>query len=174
MLHADAMATAGGKGPWLSRKLREWSIAFCKNPENLPTAQYGKFTTSTLEDEDIQHDIEIHLQSLGKWIKASNIIAYVDSPEFQARLKVKRSITEKTAQRWMERIGFQWGVEKKDMYVDGHEKPEVVDYQQRSFIPQWREYESAARRWNQDGEEEDDAKQRASVAWPDGKIVVIW
>lgn len=66
VLHADAMATAGGKGPWLSRKLREWSIVFCNDLKNLPTAQYGKFNTSILEDEDVQHDISLHLQSLGK------------------------------------------------------------------------------------------------------------
>jgi hypothetical protein len=172
--HADMMAAAGGKGPWLSRQLRQWSIEFCRDPTNLPTADYGCKNSSILEDEDIRNDIELHLQSLGKWITAMDIVRYVDSPEFQSRLRLKKSITEKTAQRWMERIGFRWGAETKGQYKDGHESEPVVEYRQLEFIPHWREYEQATRHYNTDGEEEDDAQERAFIARPDGKIVVIW
>lgn len=174
-IHADAMAMSAGKGPWLSQKLHEWSIAFCNNPKNLPTVEYGKFNSSILDDEDIRHDIELYLQSLGKWICAMDIVHFVETPEFQMCLKVKKStITPKTAQRWMEQLNYRWGLEKKDMYEDGHEKEEVVDYQQKKFVSCWKELEKAMRHWTKDGNEEDDAKEHAAATQADGKIVVIW
>lgn len=171
---ANTMAKAGGKGSWLSRKLREWSITFCKDNKALPTAEYGKHNSSVLEDEDIAGAIHLHLQSLGKWVSAKDIARYTATPEFQARLKVKRTITERTARRWMKRMGYRWQKEPKGMYSDGHEREDVMLYRQNVFLPRWREYEAATRWWKEDGTEDGDAKQRAFIAREDGKIVVIW
>ncbi|KAJ7582422.1 hypothetical protein C8J56DRAFT_1097698 [Mycena floridula] len=171
---ADMMAKAGGHGPWMSQRLKEWSISFCKDPENLLSAEYGKFNSSILEDKDIADDIHLHLQSLGKWVSAADVVRYVATPEFQARLKTKKVISERTAQRWMGKMNYQWQLKPKGMYSDGHECDDIVEYHQKVFLPRWNVFELATRWWKEDGMEDGDAKKWAFIARPDGKIVVIW
>lgn len=55
---------------------------------------YGKFNSSVLEGEDIVADIHLHLQAMGKWVSAKDIVCYRATLEFQARLKVKKVISE--------------------------------------------------------------------------------
>ncbi|KAJ3739854.1 hypothetical protein EV360DRAFT_28866, partial [Lentinula raphanica] len=110
---ADMMAAAAGKGAWLSRMIRQWTILFCKDHNNLPTAEYGKFNSSVLEDEDLANDIHLHLQSLGKWIRADDIVRYVATAEFQQRFTLKKGISLRTAQRWMKRMEYRWETEPK-------------------------------------------------------------
>ena len=169
--HANMIATAGRKGPWLSWQLQKWSIDFCKDKTKLPTTEYGKGNVSILEDEDICNNTQLHLQSLGKWVSAMDIVCYIDTPEFQAHLKLKRSISEWTARNWMQWTGFQWGYVKGGQYKDGHESNPVVTYRQGTFVPQWRMLGWATWHYNN---EIDDAKQQAFIAWADSRIVVIW
>ncbi|KAF7303355.1 hypothetical protein MIND_00563300 [Mycena indigotica] len=150
---SELIARAGGKmgaQTWLGRKLREWSIAFCKDKKNIPSHKYGRFSASMLSDEDIAADIHLHLQSLGKWVSAKQIVRYVRTPEFQARLRVKRDISVRTAQNWMHKMGYRWRKEPKGMYSDGHERADVVDYRQNVFLPKWREIEARSRWWTPD------------------------
>ena len=60
------------------------------------------------------------------------------------------------------------------MYMDGHEREDVVEYRQNVFVPQWQCYEAMARWWNPDGQEEGDVWERVFVAGPGGKIIVVW
>ncbi|KAJ7474636.1 hypothetical protein B0H11DRAFT_2429054 [Mycena galericulata] len=62
--HADIIAKSAGSTSWMSRRIREWTIAFMKDDTNLPTAEYGKFNGSVLEDEDLAQEIHLHLQSV--------------------------------------------------------------------------------------------------------------
>ncbi|KAJ6603172.1 hypothetical protein B0H10DRAFT_2440552, partial [Mycena sp. CBHHK59/15] len=95
-LHSETIATASGKSgskTWLGRKIRQWAINFCEDKTNIPNHMYGRFNASIMSDEDIAGDIHLHLQSLGKWVSAKDIVRYVATPEFQAHLSVKRKIT---------------------------------------------------------------------------------
>ncbi|THU99848.1 hypothetical protein K435DRAFT_818474 [Dendrothele bispora CBS 962.96] len=168
------MAQVGGKGPWLSRMLREWTITFCTNHKDLPTTKYGKSNVSILLDEDLAADFYLHLQSLGKWISANDIVRYVATPEFQARLKTKKQISVRTAQRWMKRMDYRWKAEPKGQYFDGHEREDVVDYRQNKFLPKWRALENMTCWCKPDGSEDGDVRERVFAARPDGKVVVIW
>ncbi|KAJ7061410.1 hypothetical protein C8F01DRAFT_1057921 [Mycena amicta] len=103
-----------------------------------------------LADEDITADIHLHLQSLGKWVSAKQIVRYIRTPEFQARLRVKRDISVRTAQNWMRKMGYRWKKEPKGMYSDGHERPDVVAYRQNVFLPRWRALEARSRWWRPD------------------------
>ncbi|KAJ6536005.1 hypothetical protein DFH09DRAFT_1283931 [Mycena vulgaris] len=151
-MHSETIATASGKSgskTWLGRKIREWSIKFCEDSKNIPDHQYGRWHSSILSDKDIAGDIHLHLQSLGKWVSAKDIARYVATPEFQARLHIKRKITVRTTQRWMKKMGYRWRKEPKGMYSDGHERADVVHYRQNVFLPRWRALEARTRWWNQ-------------------------
>jgi hypothetical protein len=54
-----------------------------------------------LDDEDLANEIALHLQGIAKWIKAMDIVHYLDQPEVKRRHKLKKSISVATAQRWM-------------------------------------------------------------------------
>lgn len=50
-------------------------------------------------------------------------------------LKVARGVSLSTARRWMRKEGFQYISHKKGLYFDGHDRPDVVDYRQETFLP---------------------------------------
>ncbi|KAF7351880.1 hypothetical protein MVEN_01149600 [Mycena venus] len=143
-----AAAHAAQKGPWTARKLRQWARAFIKDPKNLPTSPYGSWNKerSVLEDADVANEIALHLQSLGKYVKAMDIVHYIDQPEVKKRLGLKKGIHLATAQRWMKRMGYRWTKNPSGQYVDGHERPDVV-YYQKEFIPAFTELEYQTRKW---------------------------
>ena len=104
--NADLIACAAGHGPWMSWKVHQWCINFCKNQDHLPVSNWGKFNSCILEDEDIRNEIHLHLQSLGPWISSQDIVNYTTKPEFQARLKLKKVVSQQTALRWLQRVGY--------------------------------------------------------------------
>ena len=96
-----AVAHAAEHGPWLARKLREWSHAYIKDHNHLPLNRYGCWNVSLLEDEDLAQEIHLHLQGIGKWVKAMDIVHYLNTPEMKTQLKLKKTISLATAQQWM-------------------------------------------------------------------------
>ncbi|KAJ7153288.1 hypothetical protein C8R46DRAFT_864380, partial [Mycena filopes] len=103
-------AHAAQKGPWVARKLRQWSRAFISDREDIPKSHYGTWNKerSILEHEDVANEIALHLQSIGKYVKALDIVHYIDQPEVKKRLGLKKGIHLATAQRWMKRMGYRW------------------------------------------------------------------
>ena len=63
----------------------------------------------------------------------------------------KLSITTSTAVRWLKRLGFQWREVRKGIFLDGHEKEDVVDYRTHTFIPEWSRLEKYMPTWDEDG-----------------------
>ncbi|KAJ7197754.1 hypothetical protein GGX14DRAFT_402382 [Mycena pura] len=197
---ADTIAKSAGHGSWTSRKIREWTRDFLGDDTHLPVSQYGKFNESVLDDEDLSQEIHLHLQSLGQYISAQDVVNFMSSPEMKKRLNLKKSISVRTAQRWMKRNEYRWQSEPRGMYKDGHEREDVVDYRQSVFLPRWAEFSQRTRRWkraepaaegNEAGAEPKKKKtkrqleeekweeweaecQREFIGTPDGKVAVIW
>lgn len=46
----------------------------------------------------------------------------------------RKEISERTARRWLLKIGWLWGKDKKG-YCDGHEREDVVQYREKVFCP---------------------------------------
>ncbi|KAJ7484582.1 hypothetical protein FB451DRAFT_1393117 [Mycena latifolia] len=200
---ADIIAKSTGSGDWISRRIREWSIAFVKDEANLPTAEYRKFNGSILEDEDLAQEIQLHLQGLGTFISAQDVVNFVSSEEMKTQLNLKHGISLRTAQNWMKQMKYRWTKEPTGMYSDGHKREDVVDYRQNVFLPWWAAYAERTRRWTKKGGDESEATEtvcegdlppkksqrraeeemfeeweeepwRELIGMPDGKIVVIW
>ncbi|KAF7357933.1 hypothetical protein MVEN_00839800 [Mycena venus] len=144
-----AAAHAAQKGPWTARRLRQWVRAFMKDPKDLPTSPYSSWNRerSILEDADVANEIALHLQSLGKYVKALDIVHYIDQPDVKKRLGLKKGIHLATAQRWMKRMGYRWTKNPAGQYVDRHEQPDVVYYRQTEFIPAFTQLEHQMRKW---------------------------
>ena len=162
-------ARASEKGPWFARRLREWSSAFINNYEVLPFNVYGTWNKSRLDDEDLRQELSVHLQSIGKYISAMDIVRYLDQPEVKARHGIKKTITERTARNWLKTMGYRWKLEPCGQYVDGHERKDVTDYRQNTFLPKWKALEHRMCAWTQDGKQEPDKVPR-----PHNRRVVVW
>lgn len=55
-------------------------------------------------------------------------------------LKAKKGVSLTTARRILRREGFEYTEHRKGLYYDGHERPDVVDYRQKEFLPKMAEH----------------------------------
>ncbi|KAF9503146.1 hypothetical protein BS47DRAFT_1374494 [Hydnum rufescens UP504] len=141
-----------GKSQKCTHRLCEWSCAYVKDPKDLPINPYGTWNVSMLvSDEDLVQDIALHLQSLGQYISAQDIVHYLDTPKMKTHLGLKKTISHKTAARWIHIMGYWWGEELKGQYADGHERDNVVTYWQSIFLPAWAVLEAKTGKFDNDG-----------------------
>jgi len=109
---------------------------------------YGQYHSSILNDEDFADEIKLHLQSVSKkegHFRAQDLVDFIASPEMQTQLEEagihKRSISVWTARCWLKRLDWRFGPRKNGMYVDGHEREDIVAYR-AAFVKRWlEEYE---------------------------------
>ncbi|KAH8930390.1 hypothetical protein BT69DRAFT_1210451 [Atractiella rhizophila] len=52
------------------------------------------------------------------------------------------------AGKWLRREGFRWTEYKKGLYYDGHERPDVVEYRQKVFVPTFQSFLPRLREWS--------------------------
>jgi hypothetical protein len=156
------------RGPHHARLLREWTHAFIVNRKDLPQNVYGTWKASMLDDEDLAQAIHLHLQSLGPWIRAQDVVDFIKLPETMAQFRLKKPISLATAHWWMKRLGYRWMTNPSGQYVDGHERKDVVDYCQKTFLPWWMSIEERTRKWTEDRKEEVVGEQ------PANRRVIVW
>jgi hypothetical protein len=129
MEDSEEIACIRGRGQYYGRVLRHWIKSFIADSASLPVSAWGNGNVSRLDAEPELHDkLRDHLQSIGKYVKAQDLVDYLDRPEVKERYSPSISITLKTAQRWMERLGYSWTNTPAGCYVDGHERDDVVNY----------------------------------------------
>lgn len=69
----------------------------------------------------------------------------------QRPLGCKNRIRARTARRWLAKMGFSYTGIKKGVYIDGHEREDVVDYRNKVFLPKWEKYFSQMVTFAEDG-----------------------
>ena len=136
--------------PSKARTLRRWAREYLVD-RTLPTQAYGTWTSSVLENDELQQDLCTFLQSKGKYIRAQDVIGYLGDPEVQARFGVKKGISLATGKWWMKILGYQWGKGPTGQYIDGHECADVVAYHQQKFLPLLAALDHALRTWTHGG-----------------------
>ncbi|KAH9843219.1 uncharacterized protein C8Q71DRAFT_698833 [Rhodofomes roseus] len=147
-------ARAATRGPWFARQLRSWTRKFIENRSDLPINRYGTWSSSRIRDEDFAQEVQLHLQGVGKYVKAMDIVYYLDRTEVKARLGLKRTVSHATAKRWMQVLGYRWTKAPRGQYVDGHERKDVVQYRQEVFLPRMAALEARMLTWSKEGDEE--------------------
>jgi hypothetical protein len=157
------------KGPWQARNLRSWAKEYINDRTNLPMHQYGQSNISCITDEILAADIKTHLQSIGKFVCAQDIVDYLKDPDIQTHHGFHKPILLATAQRWMKELGYHWKKEPKGQYLDGHECEDVVRYRQGVFLPSWGKYQLQMRSW-----EKEDVPVEGSTNPVAGRYVVVW
>jgi len=158
---SNQTAHALTKGDYLARNLQKWGCAFIADCEDIPINLYGAWNESILEDEGLAQEINLHLQGIGKYVKAMDIADFLDTPEMKRRLNRTKTIHISTAQRWMHKMGYRWTTTPKGQYVDGHEQEDIVAYRQNIFLPKLGEIGANMRTWTKEGH-----KDKSSPPFP--------
>ncbi|KAG2144548.1 hypothetical protein DEU56DRAFT_870337 [Suillus clintonianus] len=150
---AASLATANvhQKGTYYARQLRAWAKAFITDRDDLPFDQYGRSKISKLDNEELMNELHLHLQSVGRYVKAGDLVTYLSDKEAQSRFGLKSTISLATAKKWMHTLGYHWRTDHRGQYVDGHERGDVVNYCQNIFIPEMMALQAQMRRWMSDG-----------------------
>ncbi|KAJ3521969.1 hypothetical protein NMY22_g12088 [Coprinellus aureogranulatus] len=135
---------AQGHGSSHARNLRTWLHQFLDR--------------SILHDEDFSQAIQLHLQEKAKggYVKAQDIVDFVSQSQQMQDLLEKmgvkrRSISLSQAYRWLRANGYRYGRRRRGMYIDGHEREDVVAYREE-FIERWAEYEKRMVVFDNDGQ----------------------
>ena len=120
------------KGDYMSRCIRTWGKYFLLNGE-LPVNQQGKHTKieCLLDSEDFVNQCQKWLRQqkpesrLPKELK--NYIEETVFPKMTGYIK-KDTISEETCRKYMHIWGYKYDEKRKDVFYDGHERPDVVQY----------------------------------------------
>lgn len=125
-----------GHGANHARTIHQWIHRFI-NHGKLPLHRYTGTHSDILEDEDIAMEIQLKLAARAKnnFIKALDMVEIVASAEIQERLEAagieKRKISERSGRKWLKKFQWRYSRKKNGMYIDGHEREDVVAYRQK-------------------------------------------
>ncbi|KZP03294.1 hypothetical protein FIBSPDRAFT_769167, partial [Athelia psychrophila] len=147
-------AKSQGHGKNRARNLRTWIHRYLSSGK-LPVHCSGQYNSSILEHEDLADEIHCHLVEIAKegYICTQDVVDFISTPEIQEKLGSKaRGISIRTAQRWMKKHEWRYGKKAKGMYMDGHEREDVVAYRD-GFVARWQEYEKRMVTFDNDGVE---------------------
>ncbi|KAF8834175.1 hypothetical protein BDN67DRAFT_992719 [Paxillus ammoniavirescens] len=119
-----ATAHAHKRGAYYARQLRSWAKS---------------------------SELHTHLQSIGKYVKAANLVQYLSDSLVQKRFGMKSTISLAIAKRWMHTLGYHWLRDHHGQYVDGHKHADVIRYCQGIFIPAMIKNKQHLKIWGKDG-----------------------
>ncbi|KAF8130404.1 hypothetical protein K438DRAFT_1999438 [Mycena galopus ATCC 62051] len=102
-----------------------------RNERELPMSRRGAHgkVYSLLDELGIKAELRAYVRS-NKWAMDPMKLA-----DFTT-LKTRKGISLSTARCWLHNEGFQYIGHKKKVYFDGHDRPDVVAYRQKEFLPQ--------------------------------------
>ena len=149
---SELAARAGGKGAVNhARNLRRWVVEYIRN-KRLPLSHYGRMNSSILEDEDLAGKLHLHLTSTAKdgYICAQDVVDAMATPEMKHYLGIKSGISIHTGRRWLNKMEWRYEKSTKGMYIDGHERDDVVKYR-KEFLTRMEEYSKRMTTYDRDG-----------------------
>src|SRR6266516_856719 len=162
---AHVVADSRGKGRHTERMIKRWARSWEKEGW-IERSRRGRNTKaiSLLEDEVVAMKVRQWLQEKGEEVTSKKLadafeeilreekecgvgevieeaFAEVHREELDRRegkYGGKVSIKARTAREWLNRLGYRWKNVKKGVYVDGHERADVVEYR-KVFVKEFME-----------------------------------
>lgn len=155
---SELAAKAGGYAPSYGRNIRRWIRVYASSNcllEALPSTQYGLSDTNNLHDEDVCARLRLHLQAVAAktgFFGAQDVVDFFASPEVQLYMGTAwRSVSLSTAARLLKYLRYEHGKAKTGMYLDGHERQDVVEYRV-GFLERMEMYTTRMVEYKKDGE----------------------
>lgn len=121
--------------------------------EQLPKERRGglRVSSSLLSDERVKTAARswLSIQPLGE----------ITPKRFQQALNAtilpllgiqpKSHLSERTARRWLVKLGWRRVELRKGVYMDGHERADVVEYRNNIFLPAMKEFQAFTATWEE-------------------------
>jgi hypothetical protein len=142
---SEIIAKIQGHGTNQAHCIHEWAMGFLRW-RDLPLYQLNWKHWTIIDDEDIAEEMRGRMmeKANGGFLKAEDVVDIVASPGMQAIFAckgiTKATISVRMGLCWLERLGWTYGKLSNGMYLDGHEREDVVDYR-KAFVEQWMGYE---------------------------------
>ena len=156
-----------GRGCYCACQLAALVRKFLDDRTFLPVNPYGDWNQTMLIDEDLSNDINLYLQEIGKDVLAKKVVNFLSREEVKQKHSITKAISEETAHQYLNALGYRFCTAKKGQYADGHEREDVIYYQDHTFLPQWKALEARMENWSKENEKEYGPR-------PDGKTVIPW
>ena len=112
--------------------LRAWAT-LCLDGEELPLSQTGKHAKrrSYLQDEDCILPFQEYLPANKFKVEVSALTEHVNMNILPGlRYAPSSTISERTATRWLHSLDIKYRIVTKGIYIDGHEREDVIAYRQ--------------------------------------------
>ncbi|RPB21874.1 hypothetical protein L211DRAFT_888332 [Terfezia boudieri ATCC MYA-4762] len=163
-----AVAESFGRATSTAKCLRSWERSWISS-RYIKVGLKGKNKSaySWLEDEGVLLAMREYIASVGEKLTslglAQAITEYLQEEDITNKAEEvnkilfhksesKKSILERTARNWLNKLGFEWKDVRKGVYIDGHEREDVVRYRQEVFLPVLQQlFHSGLREWTEDG-----------------------
>ena len=134
-----------GDGIWFARRVRALAHHY-QVFEQLPHERRGGYQNqrSWLHDETVKKHIQAYLTNLptGKVTPKRLQIAINSTIFAELGLKPAKPISIRTVRRWLLKLGWRHTTVKKGVYMDGHERTDVVEYRNNVFLPAMAKFEA--------------------------------
>ncbi|KAF7293591.1 hypothetical protein MIND_01138100 [Mycena indigotica] len=125
---------------------------FIESGKVLPINPYGGWTASKVTDEDLATDLRSYLRELGDvHITAAKVVQYMSRSDVMERHGLEEPISERTARRYLDELGYSFSQAKKGQYADGHEREDVVQYRNEEYLPKLRAFTDRTAYYEDDG-----------------------
>jgi hypothetical protein len=133
-----------GKGDWFARQVRSLARHY-QLFGNLPRELRGgsRLAQSWLHDERVKlHALEYLCNIPAGKVTPRAFQGHINSSLFpELDIKPKNLLSIRTARRWSIKLGWTYTFVKKGVYMDGHERFDVVHYRDNEFLPAMLKFE---------------------------------
>ena len=125
------------------RTVHEWRATFCCNNNSFPDTLQGKYERRGVlwhneklneharkyvrENSNVKGKPNMTSVSFCRWVNDELLPNVALEPGFP------RKISLETARKWLHKLDFHVLDQKKGVYIDGHERDDVVEYCQKIF-----------------------------------------
>jgi hypothetical protein len=139
-----------GSASYFARRIRALARHY-QIFEQLPRERRGghKNARTLLKDETLRTSSRIWLaeQSIGS-VTPNNFMHALNTILLPSLgMHTSKPLCERTARRWLVKLGWSRTVLRKGVYMDGHERPDVVEYREKAFLPKMKEFEQRMARY---------------------------
>jgi hypothetical protein len=144
-----------GTGVRFSRRIR-FLARYYQLFEQLPVEKRGGDRGHSLfNDERVQTAARVYLSGLATGEVTPRKFHHALNEQILPSLgyTLRDGLSERTARRWLVRLGWRRTRLKKGVYMDGHERPDVKEYRDKVFLPLMASYERRMRHWTFEGPE---------------------
>lgn len=134
-----------GTGRWFARQIRSLARYYREHNQLPPEHRGGlRRISCRLYDDDVERAARAWLgeQKLGTVTPASFRTALNNEIFPNLSIILKKPLCNRTARRWLVKLGYRRTVLRKGIYMDGHERPDVVAYRNDSYLPKLQSYEA--------------------------------